>query len=158
MEKIIIVAVAQNGVIGNNGVMPWHSKEDFQHFKRTTMGYPLIMGRKTFESMNGPLRGRLNIILTKSGKYDIDDENVEVFSNIQDAYKLCADRNVEKVFVIGGGQIYNSEINTVDKLLISEMKLKAEGNVYFPEIDNKIWKLEKEEPHNDFILKTYVKR
>lgn len=160
MEKIIIAAVSQNGVIGKDGIMPWHSKEDFQHFKRTTMGYPLIMGRKTFEALGNPLKGRLNIILTKNKNYRVntEDDNVKIFQDITDAYKFCENRNEEKIFVIGGGQIYEKEINNMDKLVISEMKLKADGNVYFPVINKNIWKVEKEEEYNDFVLKIYVKK
>lgn len=158
MEKIIISAVSRNGIIGDANGIPWHSKEDFKHFKQTTMGYPLIMGRKTFESMNGPLKGRLSIVLTRDDGYKVDHEDVKVFAGIDEAYKFCESQNYAKVFISGGGQIYNSEINNVDTLLISEMKLTVEGDVYFPEIDEKIWKLDSTVPYNDFILKTYVKR
>jgi len=158
MEKIIIVAVAKNNVIGQNGIMPWHSKEDLKHFKETTMGYPLIMGRKTFFSMGGkPLKGRLNIILTHDQNFDKPHEDVEVFTSIEDAYKHCEKKNYEKVFVTGGGEIYKQEINKVDELLISEMNVEVEGDTFFPKIDDNIWKLVEEKHFDEFTLKIYKK-
>lgn len=159
MKKIIISAVAKNNVIGKDGIMPWHSKEEFKHFKETTMGYPLIMGRKTFISMGGkPLKGRLNIILTKRDDFEKPEGEVEVFSNINDAYDFCESKGYEKVFVIGGGQIYADEINKMDELIISEMKVEVEGDTFFPEIDEAIWKVHETEERNDFTIKIYRKR
>ncbi|MGE5811926.1 MAG: dihydrofolate reductase, partial [Ignavibacteria bacterium] len=91
MLKIIIAAVAQNGVIGRStGEMPWHSKEEFQHFKNTTIGFPVIMGRKTFESLGGPLKGRLNIILTREVKFTSHtEEQIKVLSSLDEAYDFC---------------------------------------------------------------------
>lgn len=159
MKKIIIVAVAQNNVIGNDGIMPWHSKEDLKHFKETTMGYPLIMGRKTFFSMGGkPLKGRLNIILTRDENFEKPHDDVMVFTSIEDAYDYCEKENYEKVFITGGGEIYKREINKVDELLISEMNLEVEGDTFFPEIDKEIWKVAEEKEYNEFTLKIYRKR
>ncbi len=159
MKKIIIAAVAKNNVIGKDGIMPWHSKEDLKHFKETTMGYPLIMGRKTFISMGGkPLKGRLNIILTKSEDFEKPAGEVEIFSYINDAYKHCEEKGYEKVFVIGGGQIYNSEINKMDELQISEMKVEVDGDTFFPEIDDSMWKVDEKKEYEDFTLKIYHKK
>ena len=159
MKKAIIVAISRNNVIGNDGVMPWHSKEDFKHFKETTMGFPLIMGRKTFYSLGGkPLKGRLNIILTKQNDFSIDAEGVKVLSSPEEAYDYCERENYEKCFVIGGGEIYKSEINKMDELIISEMKVEVEGDTYFPEIDKSIWKVDDVEERNDFTLKIYRKK
>ncbi|MCZ7604067.1 MAG: dihydrofolate reductase [Melioribacteraceae bacterium] len=159
MKKIIIVAVAKNNVIGKDGIMPWHSKEDLKHFKETTMSFPLIMGRKTFYSIGGkPLKGRLNIILTRDKSFQKPEGEVEVFSDINDAYKFCEDKNYEKVFVIGGGEIYKQEINNVDELQISEMKVEVEGDTFFPQIDNDIWEAAEEIEYSEFTLKIYRKR
>lgn len=159
MKKIIIAAVAKNNVIGKNGIMPWHSKEDLKHFKETTMGCPLIMGRKTFFSMGGkPLKGRLNIILTRDENFKKPHEDVVVFSSIVDAYNYCAKLNYDKVFVTGGGEIYRKEINEVDELLISEMNVEVEGDTFFPEIDENIWEVAEVVEYNEFTLKVYRKR
>lgn len=159
MKKIIIVAVSKNNVIGKDGIMPWHSKEDLKHFKETTMSFTLIMGRKTFYSMGGkPLKGRLNIILTRDKSFQKPEGEVEVFSDINDAYKFCEDKNYEKVFVIGGGEIYKQEINNVDELQISVMKVEVEGDTFFPQIDNDIWEVTEETEYSEFTLKIYRKR
>ncbi|KUG24717.1 dihydrofolate reductase [hydrocarbon metagenome] len=159
MRKIIIVAVAKNNVIGKDGIMPWHSKEDLKHFKETTMGFPLIMGRKTFFSMGGkPLKGRLNIILTRDKHFEKPDDDVKVFASIEDAYDYCEKQNYEKVFVTGGGEIYKREINNVDELLISEMNVEAEGDTFFPEIDKDIWEVAEVIDYSEFTLKIYRKR
>lgn len=159
MKKIIIAAVAKNNVIGKDGIMPWHSKEDLKHFKETTMSFPLIMGRKTFFSMGGkPLKGRLNIILTRDENFSKPHEDVVVFSSIEDAYDYCEKENYEKVFVTGGGEIYKKEINNVDELLISEMNVEVEGDTFFPEIDEDIWEVAEEIQYSDFVLKKYRKR
>jgi len=159
VKKIIIAAVAKNNVIGKDGIMPWHSKEDLKHFKETTMGFPLIMGRKTFFSMGGkPLKGRLNIILTRDENFEKPHEDVKVFSSIEEAYDYCEKQNYEKVFVTGGGEIYKREINKVDELLISEMKVEVEGDTFFPEIDETIWEVVEEIRYSEFILKIYRKR
>ena len=159
MKKIIIAAVAKNNVIGKDGIMPWHSKEDLKHFKETTMSYPLIMGRKTFISMGGkPLKGRLNIILTRDTEFKKPDGEVELFSSIDAAYAYCDSNNYDKVFVIGGGEIYKDQIDNVDELQISEMKVEVEGDTFFPEINLNIWEVAEEKDFNEFKLKIYRKR
>ena len=90
MKIILIAAVAKNNVIGRStGEMPWHSKEDFQHFKQTTFGFPIIMGRKSFESLGKPLKGRLNIVLTKNSKLKEKFEEIMIFNSLEQAYEYC---------------------------------------------------------------------
>lgn len=141
MKKIIIAAIAQNYVIGSQGTIPWHSKEEFKHFRLTTTGYPVIMGRNTFESFGKPLKNRLNIIITRRPeiKYKFDD--LMYFTDIKSAYNYCNLANYEKIFIIGGGEIYKSEINNCDELIISVMKFEAEGDTRFPEISKDIWEI-----------------
>ena len=157
MKKIIIAAVAQNGVIGNNGTIPWHSKEDFKHFKQTTMGFPIIMGRKCFESLKQPLKGRLNIIVTRNKNFVVQYEEAAVADSIEAAITLCKNKNYEKVFIIGGGEIYNQSIGIADEMIISKMKLVAEGNISFPEIDEKIWKIESVNDFDEFSVVYYTR-
>ena len=159
MKKIIISAVALNGVIGrSNGEMPWHSKDEFQHFKSTTLGFPIIMGRVTFETLRKPLKGRLNIILTQRNNLNYDFDDVKIFNTLGSAYKFCEEQNYEKVFVIGGAQIYKEALSTADEMLISIMDFEAEGDVFFPVIDEKIWEIKSRDQRNGFEILTYVRR
>lgn len=157
MKKIIIAAVAQNGVIGNAGAIPWHSKEDFKHFKQTTMGFPIIMGRKCFESIKKPLKGRLNIIVTRNSNYKIDGEDVLVMGSINAALQYCRDK-YEKAFIIGGGEIYNQSLKDADEMIISKMKLNVEGDTYFPKIDENEWKAERETDMGEFSVIHYIRK
>lgn len=166
MKKIIISAVAKNGVIGrSNGEIPWHSKEEFQHFKSTTFGFPVIMGRITFETLGKPLKGRLNIILTKrdnsaypTGSLKYDYDNVKIFNTLIEAYEFCESQNYEKVFVIGGAKIYKEALSTVDQMLISIMNFEAEGDIFFPDIDEKVWEIISREKRNEFEILNYIRR
>ena len=144
MKKIIIVAIAENNVIGKaNGEMPWHVKEEFKHFKDTTFGYPVIMGRKTFETLGKPLKGRLNIIITRNKNYSVSFDEVLIFDSLEKSIKHCEQNNFEKIFIIGGGEIYLQAISFVDEMVISRMKFKAEGEVEFPKINESDWEVEK---------------
>lgn len=159
MEKIIIAAIAKNGVIGwSDGRMPWHSKVEFKHFKDTTYGYPIIMGRKTFNTLGKPLKGRLNIIITRNKKLFLSFEDVKIVSSLDDAYNLCNKLNSAKIFVIGGGEIYRQALNSCDKMILSFMNFDAEGDVFFPEIDNSIWDLVTSEDRGEFIIKHFRKK
>ena len=159
MKKIIISAVAKNGVIGkSSGEMSWHSKEEFRHFKSTTFGFPVIMGRVTFETLGKPLKGRLNIILTfkKDLNYDFDD--VKIFNSLKKAYSFCESLNYEKVFIIGGAKMYKEAMNSADEMLISEMDFVAEGDVYFPEINEIEWEIKSRDKRIGFEILTYVRK
>ncbi len=159
MKIIIISAVAKNGVIGrSNGEMPWHSKEEFKHFKNTTFGFPVIMGRKTFDALGKPLQGRLNIILTKDDESNYLFEDVKVFHSLNEAYSYCENEGNEKVFVIGGGQIYAQAMESADQMLISVMDFEAEGDIYFPEIDKEKWEIKSTDKRSEFEVFTYEKR
>ena len=159
MRIIIISAIAQNGVIGKaNGEMPWHEKEEFQHFKQTTFGYPIIMGRKTFETLGKPLKGRENIIVTRNDNFKIDFEETRLSHSLQEAIEYCKSKNSEKAFIIGGGQIYKQAISIADEMILSFMKFKADGEVKFPEINYDEWSLESTEDREKFEIKRYVRK
>jgi dihydrofolate reductase len=158
LKIIIIVAVAQNGVIGRaTGEMPWHVKEDFQHFKKTTMGFPIIMGRKSFESLGTPLKGRENIVIShnKNLKYDFD--NVKIVHSLDDALEYCKSKKCEKAFITGGGEIYRQSISIADEMIISHMKFEATGEVSFPEIDNTEWEVSSKEDSEEFEIIKYIR-
>lgn len=159
MKIIIISAVAQNGVIGkSNGEMSWHDKEEFQHFKNTTLGHPIIMGRKTFESLGKPLKERLNIVITSKPDYNIPYEGVKIYYSLTQAVEFTAKLNPEKIFIIGGGEIYKQAIEFADEMIISIMKFEAEGDIFFPEIDLDLWKEVSRDKRDKFDIITYVKR
>jgi len=128
----LIVAHDINGVIGNGPDIPWHLPADFQYFKKTTLGHPIIMGRTTFESIGKPLPGRLNIVVTQDKSYKA--EGVFVASSVEDAVKLGEQEKTGEVFVIGGAQIYRYalENNLIDQVYVTHINTQADGDVLFP--------------------------
>lgn len=158
MKTIIIAAVAENYVIGNDGKIPWHSRKDFQHFKITTINSPVIMGRKTFLSMGSPLKNRKNIIITRNPDNKLPFEDLLYFTSVKQALEYCEDQNHKKSFVIGGGEIYKSVINEVDELIITFMKINPEGDTYFPKIDDKIWEIAATKEIDEFIIHYYTRK
>jgi dihydrofolate reductase len=140
----LIVAVARNGVIGKStGEMSWHVSEEFKHFKETTKGHPVLMGRKTFETLGKPLKERLNIVLTKNPGYKTAFNDVLIFTSLDEAVDYCRKNNFEKIFIIGGAEIYKTALPIVDEMIISRMKFEAEGDVHFPAFNEKEWSVEK---------------
>ncbi|WP_448553463.1 type 3 dihydrofolate reductase [Thalassotalea montiporae] len=134
----MIVAHADNRVIGKDNDMPWHLPADLAYFKQTTLGKPVVMGRKTFESIGRPLPGRQNIVITRNTAYVAD--GVEVVDSIEAALALTQD--VEEVMVIGGGAIYQHCLPAANKLYITHIEASIEGDTQFPEYDiEKDWLL-----------------
>lgn len=159
MKIIIISAVARNGVIGrSNGEMPWHVKEEFQHFKKTTLGFPIIMGRVTFETLGKPLKDRLNVVVTTQPDYTLPFDDVKIYRSLTDAVESVSKLNPEKIFIIGGGNVYRQSLNFADEMIISIMKFDAEGDVFFPGIDPEIWKEVSRETREQFDIIRYVKK
>ena len=132
----IIAAMDRNRLIGNNNQLPWHLPADFVHFKSVTMGKPIIMGRKTYESIGKPLPGRSNIVLTRNP--DIQFEGVECVASFAEALALVAD--AEEVMVIGGSTIYEMLLPQVNRLYFTYVDAEFEGDAWFPEFDNNQWK------------------
>lgn len=134
MKIVIVVAHDPNLVIGKDGGLPWRYKEDLQHFKNTTMGGTMIMGRGVFEELNEmPLPGRENIVLSRSKTYS----NVDTYSSLEDAMDSIDDK---KVFIIGGGVLYRQAIQEADKMIVTLVKKEYEGDTFFPEYRNEIGK------------------
>jgi dihydrofolate reductase len=159
LKIIIISAIAQNGVIGrSDGDMPWHIKEEFQHFKNTTLGFPIIMGRKTFETLGKPLKGRINIVVTKNKERSFEFDEVKKFYSLNEAVDYCRTLNTEKLFIIGGGEIYRQAIDLADEMILSFLDFQAEGDVYFPVIDEKVWKAESKEKRSQFEIVNYKRK
>lgn len=136
MKIAVIVATAENRVIGRGNEIPWHSPADLQYFKRTTMGAPVIMGRKTYESLKiKPLPGRQNIIVTRDHQYVC--AGCDVVHSLQAAYQVAGE--VEKVFVIGGADIYAQVLDVANELYVTLVKAEVEGDRYFPEFSENDW-------------------
>ena len=124
---IAIVAMASNRVIGRDGKLPWHLPEDLKFFKRTTLGHPILMGRKTFDSIGRPLPGRQNIVLSRTMP---PREGVDVIRDISELPRVCA--NAEKVFLIGGAQLFADLLPQCDELYLTWIELPHEGDVLLP--------------------------
>jgi dihydrofolate reductase len=165
MEKCIIVAIADNNAIGRDNALLWHISEDMKFFRKTTTGSPVIMGRKTFESIGRPLPKRLNIIISRSG-YQAP-EGVLVASSLEEAYRFADESiscdTVSECFVIGGGQIYARAMETADRLIVTHVRTVIEdADTFFPQIDPLVWKVAErsermhdEESGFDFEFVTY---
>ena len=131
----IIVAIAENGVIGDKNALLWNIKEDMRRFRTTTMGHPVVMGRKTFESIGRPLPKRTNVVITRG---DSEFEGCLVAHSIEEAVKMFSPD--EEVFIIGGAQIYKQALPLADKLYLTIVHRNYEGDTSFPEIDYSEWR------------------
>ena len=142
MRLVIHAAVAENGIIGTDGGLPWRLSSDLKRFKAGTMGRPIIMGRKTFEGIGKPLPGRLNIVVTRDRGWSRD--GVEAVGSLQDAIRLATVRGrcmagVEEIAVIGGGEIYAQAMPIADQLCITHVLAEPTGDTKFPAIDPAVW-------------------
>ena len=142
IELAIIVAAAENGVIGKDNALPWHLPEDLRYFKRVTMGKPIVMGRKTFESIGRPLPGRTNIVITRDRDWVAD--GVKVAHSLDEAITLAADvgliDGVEELMVIGGAEIYAAALPQADRLYLTQVDAEVEGDAWLPEINWAKWR------------------
>lgn len=135
MEIVLVVALSENRVIGRDGDLPWRIPNDLKHFKAVTLGHPMVMGRKTWDSLPGALPGRRNIVITRND--DFAEEGAERAASLPEALSMCA--GAEKVMIIGGGQIFDDIIDRADVLELTEVHAQVEGDTYFPEIDPDKW-------------------
>lgn len=144
MDVVIHVAIAENGVIGRDGGLPWRLSTDLKRFKADTMGRPIVMGRKTWESFpKRPLPGRLNIIVTRDPAYRA--EGAEVVHSLQDALTLARARarcmaGIDEICVIGGGEIYAQALPLADRLSVTHVTAAVDGDTRFPPIDPETWR------------------
>jgi dihydrofolate reductase len=154
-EIIIIAAIAANNIIGNRGKIPWHISEDFKRFKRLTLGHPVIMGRRTYESLPlKPLPGRLNIVIT--GKAGFEAEGVTTAPSLKEAIAQYASR--EKLFLIGGEQVYRDGLALATHLEITRLDADYEGDTCFPDIGLDDWEQTREERHDGYSFISYKRR
>jgi dihydrofolate reductase len=147
MKISLIVAMASNRVIGNNNHMPWHLSADLKKFKKITMGAPILMGRKTYESIGRPLPGRTNIIISRNSEYR--QGGCLVFNDIEAAIKKGCETAGE-IFVIGGSGLYEAILPIADTLYLTIINKEFEGDTFFPDIDLNAWtEVERENIDND---------
>ncbi|MEQ1593278.1 MAG: dihydrofolate reductase [Thiobacillaceae bacterium] len=139
----VIAALAKNRVIGIENRLPWRLPEDLAHFKALTLGHPILMGRKTFESLGRPLPGRTNIVITRNADYS--KEGCLVADSIPAALALCAE--VDEVFFIGGAELYAQVIPFADRLYLTEVDIEAKGDAWFPDYDRGAFREVSREPH-----------
>lgn len=160
VEIILVAAVAENRVIGVDGEMPWHLPEDLAHFKETTMGHPVIMGRRTYESiestLGGPLPGRTNVVLSRSNP-EVPEE-VYVVESIDEAISIVSDMGVDRCFVVGGATIYEQFLPFADRLVLTELEASYEGDTFFPEFDRTRWSIDSRDDRDGFAFVEYVRR
>ncbi len=158
----IVVAFGQNNEIGFENQLLWNLPKDLKHFKDLTSGHPIIMGRKTYESIGRPLPNRTNIVV--STKKDWFEEGILIVGSIKEAIKF-AKKIDETIFIIGGGKIYEQTINLVDKLEVTLVKSEFKADTFFPKISEKMWRKTDEVCHQkdeknefDFCFQTYERK
>ncbi|MGB2868117.1 MAG: dihydrofolate reductase [Bacteroidota bacterium] len=153
MKLAFIAALGRNRVIGRNGKLPWHLPEDLKRFKRLTTGHTVLMGRKSFESLGKPLPNRRNVVLSSK-----PIPGVQTFSSIKAALKEL--QNDERVFVIGGGEIFKALLEKADEMFLTFVDGDFEGDTFFPPFEHlvgKMWKITQEEKHKGFRFVDYVR-
>lgn len=135
-----MVAMAENGVIGNNNKLPWHLPEDLKYFKQTTLGKPVVMGRKTFDSIGKPLPGRLNIVVSRNKQLSLP-EGVLLADSVEQAISLAKTKQpkAEEIIIMGGEQIYQQAFNFADKLYLTKVHSNVDGDAYFKGFNENQW-------------------
>ena len=158
----IVVAMGKNREIGVDNQLLWHLPKDLKHFKEITSGHPIVMGRKTYESIGKPLPNRTNIVVSR--KKDWFEEGILIVGSLKEALKF-AKKIDENVFILGGGNIYEQTIDLVDKLEVTLVDAELNADTFFPKIDEKIWRKtdeichEKDEKHNyNFCFQTFERK
>jgi dihydrofolate reductase len=141
----LVVAAATNNVIGNKGQLPWRLPNDMKFFKNITWGMPVIMGRKTFESLGKPLVGRKNIVISRNET--VKNDGIVVVKNIEDALFVASQTDAREVMIIGGGEIYRNLFPRAGRIYITRVDAEPEGDTFFPVIDGKEWHLMSQKNH-----------
>lgn len=165
MKIALVAAMAANRVIGKDGDMPWHLPAELQHFKRVTLGKPVVMGRTTYESIGRPLPGRTNIVLSRQYQQPFTDANGVIWvSSPQQAIAAAGD--AEMLMVIGGGRIYAEFLPLADRLYLTQIKLSTEGDTFFPDyqahgnwqlLESQLHPADSANPH-EFVTEVYTRQ
>ena len=157
MTIAMIAAHDPNLIIGKDGDLPWYYPEDLKHFKNTTLGYPIVMGRITFEELDGPLPKRKNVVLSRSQNID----GIPTFSSLDDALEALRAEGHEKIFIIGGGNVYRQALDSADLLYITQIHKEYEGDTYFPEYRDQIdtvWTEIERDDHEEYSFITFKRK
>lgn len=164
LKVVLVAAIGENGVIGRDGDLPWRLKSDLQHFRKVTLHHPLIMGRKTFESLKRPLKDRTNIVLTRD--LSLVAPGAVLATSLDAAFAFAREdakkRGVDEVMVIGGSDVFAMTLPFADRLEITRVHMSPEGDVRFPPVDPAAWRETRRERHprgleddTDFTVLTY---
>ena len=145
MNLSILVAVAENGVIGRENDLPWRLSADLKRFKEITMGHTIIMGRKTWDSIGRPLPGRTSVVISRQADYRTPFEEVRVVGTVEDA--LESSRESAEVFAVGGAAIYALALPLANRLYLTRVHAEVVGDTYFPDVDWQQWQMISEERH-----------
>ena len=145
MTISLVVAAATNNAIGKEGKLPWHLPNDLKHFKNVTWGMPVIMGRKTFESLGKPLSGRKNIVITRQLNWKA--EGAVVVKSIEDALFVARETDAKEIMVIGGGEIFREIFDKAKRIYMTRVEAEPEADTYFPVIDPNNWWLASQKNH-----------
>jgi dihydrofolate reductase len=152
MTLTLVVAAATNGVIGRDGGLPWPPTGDQRYFKALTMGHPMVMGRRTYESIGRPLPGRTTLVVTRDPGWTAD--GVVVCHSVDDALAAAASLD-EEVFVVGGAQVYAATLSRADRLVVTWVDQEPEGDTMLPPVDWSQWRETGRETHDGFAIVTY---
>ena len=162
-ELILIAAAGEDNELGNKGELPWHLPDDFAHFKSTTTGHAMIMGRKTFDTFPRPLPNRRHIIITRDRDYTVDHPDCEVVYSLEEA--LAAVSDSDRVFVIGGGEVYRQALPHATGIELTRVHGRFEADTFFPQFDADTWDLIRSVYHPrdarhkyDFTIQTFVRK
>jgi dihydrofolate reductase len=141
-QVVLVAAVAENGVIGRGGTLPWRLKSDMQHFRRLTVGRPVVMGRKTYESIGRPLKDRTNIVISRDPGFAV--EGIIVANSLESALDFAREdarrRGADSIAIIGGAGIFSDGLAIADRLEITSVHVSPPGDTFFPPIDNEMWR------------------
>jgi dihydrofolate reductase len=159
----MIAALSTNGAIGRDNALPWHLPEDLRYFKKITMGKPLLMGRKTFESIGRPLPNRENLVLTRRKAEPVPE--VHFFPDLDSALAWAREQGFAECFVAGGEAVYREALESADRILLTRVEAEPEGDVFFPALDETRWRCTAREPHpaderhaHAFTIETWERR
>lgn len=142
-----IVALAQNNAIGKGNQLPWHLPDDLKFFKKTTLGKPVLMGRKTYQSLGKPLPGRLNIVISHQKDLQLP-EGVLLYNNLEAGIKRLEQEKTDEAFIIGGGKIFEETLAQIDRLYLTHVHtVIMDADAFFPDVDHSHWKIVWEEAH-----------
>lgn len=148
MRISIIVAVAENGIIGGGGGLPWRLSDDLRRFKQLTMGHTIIMGRRTWESIGRALPGRRTVVVSRSPGFQIDVKDVATATSLDDAVRIAERYGDDEAFIVGGAELYRESLGRADRLYLTRVRGTVDGDTLFPEIEWNRWQLVESEEYD----------